>query len=237
MNYSALLQSDWKNIGRDPMLLMSIVAPWLIMAMAVFLFPIVSTLSSTYFHFPLEAYYPFGYLFLMPIIPMLFGMVYGFILLDERDGGIISYLAITPLGKSGYLTVRMLMPVLVSFAFCLIYLPVTGFLNGHPLALKLLLAAILSSEAPLILLFVASYADNKVEGIAISKGFGILLLSIILDYFLKGDWRYLLAVSPLWWVERTVFYPENQWFYLAGAFVMHAAYIALLYRKFSRKFD
>ncbi len=43
-----------------------------------------------------------GTFFLM-LIPMMMGMVYGFILLDERDGGMITAISVTPTGKAGYL--------------------------------------------------------------------------------------------------------------------------------------
>jgi fluoroquinolone transport system permease protein len=232
-----LIKGDWKIIGRDPMLVLCMFAPILLLLAALFLIPLISDLTTQWLNFPLDPYFPIGRLFLFPLAPMLFGMAYGFILLDERDGGLISYIAITPLGKSGYLQIRMLMPVFMGILMNIVYLYLTGFhvvLNTFEIVL---ISIILSFEAPLVLLFLGAFAGNKVEGIAISKGFGIILLPVAIDYFFTGGWRWILSVSPLWWIERAVFAgPEYRGLYLTGAAVIHVIYIALLFRKFEKRF-
>ena len=237
INYITLAKNDSKIIGRDPMLLVSMFAPFILLAFAVFGFPLVSDLTTKYFNFPLDVYFPFGYLFFLPIIPMLLGMVYGFMLLDERDGGIISYLSITPFGKGGYLSVRMLVPVIFSFVLCFLFFISTGLFHNQQIIFKTFIALIISFEAPIMLLFLGAFADNKVEGLAISKGFGIFLVAMPLDAFLHGSWRWLLSFSPLWWIERAAFQTNFQWLYLLGAAMVHALFIYVLYRKFVKKFD
>jgi fluoroquinolone transport system permease protein len=234
-SYNHLIKSDWKLIGRDPMLLMSMFAPFLIMCVAVFGVPYLSDTTETYFNFPLDGYFPIIHLFFLPLTPMLFGMVYGFILLDERDAGLISYLSVTPIGKSGYLLVRMLMPILFSFLFSISFFFATDLGNSMSLLQIILFSAVLSSEAPMMLLFLGAIAGNKVEGIALSKGFGILLISMVPDYFFDSNWLLILSVSPLWWIERALFHSENTWFYLAGAALMHTLFIVVLYRRFSKR--
>ncbi len=232
-----LVKGDLKNIGRDPMLIISMVAPVFMVLIAIFLFPLVSDITTKLFNFPLGAYFPVGDLFLFPLIPMLFGMVYGFMLLDERDGGIISYLAITPLGKSGYLMIRMLLPIFLSIIMCIAYLELTGFYRLLNTAEIIILSIIVSTEAPMVLLLLGAYAGNKVEGIAISKGIGIIMIPIIIDYFLTGSWRWVMAVTPLWWVERAVFStPPDRWLYMVGAALVHFIFIAFLYLKFEKRF-
>lgn len=149
-NYSQLIKSDFRNIGRDPMLMMATVAPFLLVAFALFGFPLVSGIFN-------------------------------------------------------------------------------DFLNLIQLGI---LAMIIATEAPLMLLFLGAFAGNKVEGIAISKGFGILLMTIVLDYFFRGNWRILLSISPLWWVERVVMNPQYVYPYLFGGAIVHLLFIFLLFRKF-----
>ncbi|MCF8361427.1 MAG: hypothetical protein K9G70_02260 [Prolixibacteraceae bacterium] len=86
-----------------------------------------------------------------------------------------------------------------------------------------------------MLLLLSAYADNKVEGVAISKSFGILLFMLIPDYFLEGAWLWILSISPLWWIERSIFHSDYQWWYIAGAALIHLGYFLILYRKFSDK--
>ena len=231
-----LIKGDLKIIGRDPMLILSFVAPFLLLIIALFLFPIVSQLSIKYFSLPLDSYFLLGSFFFFSLIPMLFGMIYGFILLDERDEAIISYLSITPLGKSGYLRTRMIIPVLASFVFGMAFLILTGFsslLNWFEI---IVITLIVATEAPLMLLFLAAFAGNKVEGIALTKSFGIILLPVVIDYFTQGSWRWVLSFSPLWWIERAIFsLQEYRWLYLAGATVFHGFFIWLLFSRFERK--
>jgi len=233
---SSLIKSDFKIIGRDPMLILCMVAPILLLLVALFLFPLISELTTRYLNFPLDEYLPIGRLFLFPLTPMMFGLIYGFILLDERDGGIISYLAITPLGKSGYLKIRMLLPVVISFVMNVLFLFVAGFGSSMNWVEIGILSFIVAFEAPMMLLFLAAFASNKVEGMAISKGFGIIMLPMVIDYFLKGSWRWALSISPLWWVERAVFSDISvRWLYLTGAAIVHLLFIWLLYRKFEKQ--
>lgn len=235
--YLNIINSDRKNIGRDPMLIMSVFAPFMILAVALFLFPFADEASIRLFNFPLNPYFNFGYAFLLPITPMLFGMVFGFILLDERDGGIISYYSVTPLAKNGYVFTKMAAPVLLSFAFSLLYLSLTGLGSQSGLMYSIVLSAIIASEAPMMLLFLGAFAANKVEGIAISKGFGILLFAMVIDFFFVGWWRYLLAISPLWWVGRSLFSESSRQFYLIGGALAHTLCIFALYHKFNKKIE
>lgn len=231
-----LIKSDFKIISRDPMLIMCLFAPVLLILVAVLLLPILSNLSKEYLSFSIDAYLPIIKLFLFPLTPMLFGLIYGFILLDERDSGIISYLEITPLGKSGYLLIRILIPVILSLITGFLYLYITGFTSQLSVLKLILLSIIVSTQAPLMLLFLGAFASNKVEGIAISKGFGIIMLPMLIDYFLKGNWRIFLSISPLWWVERAVFNPTNQWLFICGAALSHFILIVLLFKRFQKKF-
>jgi fluoroquinolone transport system permease protein len=232
-----LIKGDWKIIGRDPMLFLCMVAPLILLFFALVLFPILSGVTLKYFNFPLEVYFPIGRLFVFPLGSMLFGMAYGFILLDERDGGLISYLAITPVGKSGYLQIRMLMPVLLSVILNVLYLTVTGFTHFLNPAEIIAISVITSMEAPLVLLLLGAYASNKVEGMALSKGIGLILLPMLVDYLLTGSWRWFMAVSPLWWIERAVFSTSpERWLYIAGSAVVHTLFILLFFNKFNKRF-
>jgi fluoroquinolone transport system permease protein len=232
-----LIKGDWRIIGRDPMLLLCVIAPILLILVAVLVLPQISDLTGRLLNFPLKPYFPVLRLFIFPLTPMLFGMAYGFILLDERDGGLISYLAITPLGKSGYLQIRMLLPVAVSIIISIVYLVITGFMQLLSVAEITAISLITSMEAPLVVLILGAYAGNKVEGMAISKGIGIIMLPMLVDYFLPGSWRWIMSVSPLWWIERAVFANDlYRWLYLAGAAFTHLIYLTFLYRKFERRF-
>ncbi len=233
-----LAGADWRNIRRDPMLIISFIAPFFLLALVYFLFPLAEIAIQQKFSFSIQSYFSFVCIFFLPLIPMLMGMVYGFILLDERDAGLIAYLAVTPLGKSGYLFTRMAIPTVFSFLYILMFIYFSGMKIVPGNVQLILLTLVLSSEAPLVLLTLGAFASNKVEGMAISKGFGLFLTAVFIDFLVHAKWTFLLAVSPLWWIGRGFLSTGlSAWLYLAGAIVFHAGLWFFLLRKFKQSLN
>ncbi len=234
MNYSALLKADFKNIRRDPMLIMVAAAPLILVSLLLFGFPALNTLLQTRFNFPIETHYDFACVFFLHLIPMLFGMIYGFILLDERDEGMLTYYSVTPLGKNGYLKMRMLAPVLFSVIVILLFIKITAFDGGVIWWKHLPLVVFTSLQAPIMLLFLGGYAENKVEGMAIAKGFGILLMAIPIDYLISSHWTFFAGLSPLFWTARGFLAQDVSTIllYIGAALVIHVLFLLLLGKKF-----
>lgn len=218
------------------MLMMSAIAPVLITLLLMCGFPALNAFLEKKLSFRIDAYYAFACVFLLHLIPLLFGMVYGFILLDERDEGIITCFSVTPLGKSGYLKMRMVAPVLFSFLVTLLFVCITRFDDGVNWWKHIPLALITALQAPIMLLFLAAFAANKVEGMAIAKGFGILLLAVPIDYFIPSNWTYLAGVSPLFWTARGYLAQDSTFvfLYILAAAVSHTLYLIFLYKKFAQ---
>ena len=185
MNWRTLLY-DYKLLKGDPMLILSLMVPFILYVLMKYLFPWIGNLVLEQWNIVIEPWYRPAGIFFMMLIPMMFGMVYGFILLDERDGSIISAISVTPTGKSGYLQMRMGIPLTISVGFIFLFiilLKLSGPIN--PLQV-ILISIIIASQSLILLLFLGAFADNKVMGMAISKGFGLLLLGPILDFILPA---------------------------------------------------
>ncbi len=236
MSVLTQIGSDFRNIRRDPMLFMATSAPVLIFLLLFFGFPALNTFLLKTLNASIAEYYDFACVFMLSLIPMMFGMVYGFILLDERDEGLITYYSITPLGKSGYLRMRMAAPVLFSVVVILLFVHLLNFDNGLLWWKHIPLALITALQAPIMLLFLAGFAENKVAGIAISKGFGLLLMAIVIDYFIQSPWSLLAGISPLVWSARGFYAQEplEILIYVIAALAIHSIYLILLYKKFVR---
>lgn len=232
----SLLYADFAGIHRDPMLIMAAMAPLIFTLLMLYGFPLLNDLLSFKLSFPIDVYYPFACIFLLSLIPMLFGMVYGFILLDERDEGMITYFSITPLGKRGYLMMRMLMPVIFSFFIILLFIWITNFDGGMIWWKHIPLALITATQAPILLLFLGAFAANKVEGMAMTKGFGILLLAVPVDYFIPSNWTFLAGFSPLFWTARGFLTGDGLQIilYIFASLVIHAVYLSVLYKRFEK---
>lgn len=64
--------------------------------------------------------------------------------------------------------------------------------------LKMLLTILLASiEAPIMTLFLSAYADNRVEGLALSKLMGFFLAAPVIAYFVEARWQYLIGIFLL----------------------------------------
>ena len=102
MNWQAL-PYDYKLLRGDPMLILSLSVPIILWALMQFIFPWISIQTLELWNIDISPWYRQTGSFFLLLIPMMFGMVYGFILLDERDGGVITAISVTPVGKSGKL--------------------------------------------------------------------------------------------------------------------------------------
>ena len=233
------LTYDYKLLKGDPMLILMMAVPFILWALMHFLIPLLIEQALIRWDFDLYPYYRQAGTFFLMLIPMMMGMVYGFILLDERDGGIITAISVTPTGKTGYLKLRMGLPMVLSFVAIFLFillLELTGSLN---LLQLLVISAIISSQSLILLLFLGAFADNKVMGLAISKGFGILLVGPLLDYVLPAPINWSGAYSPLFWASRT-FLAESDltfWSHAGITIVFQSLLLYFLFSKFRARSD
>jgi fluoroquinolone transport system permease protein len=52
--------------------------------------------------------------------------------------------------------------------------------------------------APLAALALAALAANKVQGLALMKAAGVVLIPPMIAYFLPAPWRLVFALTPTW---------------------------------------
>ena len=230
-----LLMNDLRNILREPMLLFALLGPlflslamrWGLPMMTIYLGPYVN----------LAMYYPLILVFVLLIAAMLTGMVTGFLLLDERDDQVYMTLIVTPLGKEGYTLYRIVLPMIISFFYVIIALPIVG-VRQIPIGSLVPIALLAGMEAPIMALFLAGFAGNKVEGLALSKGFGLFMIPPIASYFVKSKWALLAGLSPFYWPMQ-VFLTLGErsgvhQFYILGGLLIHSMLLYGLINRFIR---
>lgn len=229
---------DSLSVRRDAMLRWMIFLPVVITAAVRLLLPAIVSRLDGWLPLDLEALYaPFmGALFFL-LVPFLWGILSGFLLLDQRDDRTLTALQVTPLPMSHYLIYRLGMPTFLSAVTTLVLFPFAGLatLSVTRLAALALLGAPL---APLVALLLAAFAENKVEGLAMSKASGLLMLPALAAYFLPAPWRWLAAVAPTFWTPEA-FWRTTQngsffWLYVAGGALYQLLLIAYLGRRFER---
>jgi fluoroquinolone transport system permease protein len=228
---------DLKNIRRDGILMLSLLGPLLLAPLLRFgLVPFTGLLQELT-GLDLSLHYPFIMSFLALLTPMLLGIMAGFLILDERDANILTYFAITPLTKTGYFYYRILAPVVLGFGMTYLLIAFVGLteLNYLKLFPVILMASL---EAPMLALFLGSFAANKVEGLAYSKAMGITFMAPLAGYLVESKWHLLAGIFPPYWVTQAFLAAgggEGYAFYTLGGLLVHALAIHALVRKFAAK--
>jgi fluoroquinolone transport system permease protein len=201
---------DTHNVARDSML------RWIALFTPAFglLFrfaaPPVADALSRQFNFDLVAYYPLLMSFLPLIAAGMIGTVVGFLLLDQRDDQTLTALLVTPLSLADYLRYRLGGLMLLSVVFGSIMVPLAGLTATPPL--QAVVSAVTAAPlAAIYALFLGTIAANKVQGFALAKAAGVVMVPCIVSYFVTGPWQIAFGLVPHYWPLKVF------WLFDAGA--------------------
>lgn len=199
----ALARTDLRALRRDTLLLpLLVVVPALVVAVRLALPPLRELVLET-FALDLATYYAWGASALFGVqLPFMLGGIVGLMVLDERDDGTLAALAVTPLGLGGYARYRLGTACALALLLLAGGLPVSGLLDGATVLRSLPALGPALLLVPLSALAMLALAGNKVEGMAVLKGLGFVLLVPLADYFVEAPWTPLLAAVPTWWPVR-----------------------------------
>ena len=231
---SILAKNDFKLILRDSTLVLALFGPIGIMTLLFFL-PSIERLVLEKLAFDLTSYRLFitGFLSLVP--GMLFGMIYGFIILDERDENIIQSISVTPLRTQGYLSYKLQMPMLLSAGFFLLLIYSTLLIEINPVH-GMGIAMMVALEAAISTLFLVAYADNKVEGLAFSKLLGIMFLGFPAVLLWESSWHWISAWMPSFWIGKAFLHSSQEsqlvWADLSLGILLHFGVLVFFLRAF-----
>jgi fluoroquinolone transport system permease protein len=177
---------------------------------------------------------------LLLLTPMMFGFVIGLMLLDERDEGVLTAVALTPVGRTGFLAYRMAAPTAWSGIAAVTVALLAGLVAFAPQRLAAL-ALLAGLQTPLLALFLAAYAPDKVRGMALAKVGSVLIGLGALAVLAPDPWLWLAAPSPHFWLVRLVIVREAMaigfWTQWLAALAVHLAALWLLARLFRRRTD
>jgi fluoroquinolone transport system permease protein len=142
-------------------------------------------------------------LYIAPVAPMmgslLAGHVLGFALIEERETRTWLLLRVVPLPQrvlALYLVGGTALLALVSGALC-------AAVYGEPVLRPALYFPLLCANAltaPVFMLFLGSFASNKIEGLAIGKIASGITAAPLALFFLTPPWQWLVAWSPWSWL-------------------------------------
>ncbi|MCY3414432.1 MAG: ABC transporter [Candidatus Heimdallarchaeota archaeon] len=242
MNYGQYLRAqlfaDSKNIQRDPMLKWFILLPFLLAIVLRLLFPLVQ-MGLDQIPFDLSPYYDLIIsLYMVLMIPMLLGVIVGFMLLDEKDEQTLLALQVSPLSIQRYIMYRVFTPMLLSYPMLLITIPIVGDYTSIKF-IDLMLVSILGALwAPFLGLILSVFANNKVEGFAIMKLLGGAFVLPLAAFFVPQPWDLVFVFFPSYWPMKAFLLAangESYIVYLLGGIVMMIVPLYLVVKYMRKK--
>ncbi len=223
-----------RQITQDGMLIVLCFASILAGFFFRFAIPILEGILCTYFVLPvvLEPYYRLFDIILNLLSPYMLCFATAMVMLDEFDQNMIGYIAITPVRKSGYIISHLVIPALLAAVFSIILVSLFHLSTWSPIIL--IGTSLLSGVSGFTMaLFLFAFSRNKVEGMAMAKLAGIILLGLPIPFFIQSNLQYLFSPLPSYWIARFCLEGDIVLFFIA--FGLSMAYIPWFYRQVSRK--
>ncbi len=223
-----------RQIVEDTMLVMVCFAVVLAAFFFRFGIPVIEGILCGYFgrETILTDYYLLFDLMLAVLTPYMLCFASAMIMLTEYDENMTSYLAVTPVGKNGYILSRLVFPAVIA---CIISIVIIYWfsLTQWSFGMIMLVCLITSLMSIAVALFLFSFSHNRVEGMAMGKLSGILMLGLPVPFFLFTNIQYLFSPLPSFWIAK--YCMEKNLIFMFPALLSLILWIWLLYKKFIKK--
>ena len=232
--------NDFKNIIRDRFLVYAAIAmPLMVIVISrIILHWIAPTLKDT---IPLAGNYSMIFMLFVTMIPLVYGFIVAFLILDERDEHLLTVLRVMPISRNSYLIYRMLFLSIFSFIVMLIFPPLSGLLENTQFSYiqYIPIALLFTLLTPFSALMVSSFATNKVQAFAIFKISGTVFLIPLFIFLITDNLKYIFAPIPNFWafitLKEVISTGVNDYLHLGIGFVYTIALIAVLFYIFNKK--
>ena len=235
-----LALNDFKNIIRDRFLVYAaIVMPLMVIVISrIILHWIAPTLKDT---IPLAGNYSMIFMLCVTMIPLVYGFIVAFLILDERDEHLLTVLRVMPISRNSYLIYRMLFLSIFSFIVMLLFPPLSGLLENTQFSYMqyIPIALLFTLLTPFSALMVSSFATNKVQAFAIFKISGTVFLIPLFIFLITDNLKYIFSPIPNFWafitLKEVISTGTNDYLHLGIGFVYTIVLIAVLFYIFNKK--
>lgn len=221
------LKNDVRQIVREPLMLMLLIMP-LILVVALFLIKMfVWGWLDGLVEIDLGQYV--GYIDVMAIMTqsLLIGSVLGFLMLDEKDAKILQLLVVTPIGFLGYLIRRSILPILSNlFSVIITFLALQVKLSIIAYIVVLIFCI---SESLMIGFLLMSFAEDKIKGLTLVKGMGVLFVFGFAELIPIRMIQWLGKIVPYYWNAQVILHDEL-WMMGVGL-LLHTILLLLIVRR------
>jgi len=233
-----VISSDVRKIMREPFFWMILIAPFLLGWLLRFLLPYSTEQIE---RFDLSNYYPVVVALFVLVSPLYYGVILGLLVLEEKDENVLLAVAVTPLQLSNYLVARILVYTLVSLPIIVIVHEIIGVIEISIFKLSLVAVAA-SLNTALVVMLLAAFCKNQLEGFVIGKGMSPLILFPLAMFFVPDYWHLFCGFMPTYWPVMAYYTAiadsgSNIFFAITiiMSLVFQPATAMLLYRRFTRE--
>lgn len=208
-----------------------------LLAGAVFRYGVPAAETALCAHFG-EASILSGYnrlfdLILVVLTPYLFCFVSSMAMLAELDENMAACMAVTPVGKRGYILSRLVFPAVISVPVSAVVVRLFSLTAWNPVVL-IAASALAGLQGIALALLIVAFSHNRVEGMALAKLSGVVLFGLPVPFFLFSGVQYLFSPLPSFWIAK--FCADNHALPAAAPAVLTSLlWIWLLYGRFARK--
>ncbi|KPU44435.1 fluoroquinolones export permease proteinc [Oxobacter pfennigii] len=230
-----LFQIGLRQITKDGMLLILLPAPFFVGSIFKLAVPFVNSIMEDYMPFSLLPWYGLVDGMLVCLMPMITAMVSAFLLLEERDEGISAFYKITPIEGYSYLAARIGIPMIWAFIVTIISMLLFN-ISALSFDVIFLSSFIGTLTGLFMVMLVVSIAENRVEGLALSKLMGVSLLGLAAVWFIPAPYHFFAAFLPSFWVGKLLMDGVNLFTFIFGI-VLCFLWIAFFTRKFLSRIE
>lgn len=197
--YGNFLKSEFKKWSRDSMMGFMALYPFIFGIIGRYFFPWIEKNSG----FSTEIYGDLINVMLILVIPISFGALIAFSILEDRDDNILTSIKVSPLSITKFLSFRFIIIFVLSYITTVF---VIWFSNIGNIPLKYIFAiGILAAlEAPMYGLLINCLSNNKIEGFAVMKGLSALILFPIIALFFFDKKELFFAFAPGFWYTKAI---------------------------------
>ena len=165
-----------------------------------------------------------------------FGFIYSMVLVDEKDTQVAKVYGILPVSKFWFTAFRLIPPFLLATLAAFALLLVEPF-YGLPVVSSLVYSTLAGMVAPLMVLFIAIIAKNKIEAMTWQTLFNIPLFLPVLAFYVPASISVIFAVSPTFWAYQGFNFLINGgdfWIYMLIGFAHSILLLVLMIKRFTR---
>lgn len=200
--FKLVLRNELKQIGADNLMMIMAFYPFLLAVIGKYAVPFFRELFLTE-SFDLGDHYSLIVVFIILATPYIYGALSAFMLLDEREQGSLQAIQVSPITIEYYLGVKVILITGISVITGVILTLFIGLLE-ITLIEAIIINLLIGLSMPFNLMLINYLARNKVEGFAVVKGTGLLIMLPMLVFYVPKQYNLLLGIIPGYWPAMAI---------------------------------